>query len=43
MSNENKEEPHSWLVKEYPAEWYFTDKFKDRLFDSLEKCLTILS
>ena len=37
MSDEIKEKSHSWLAKEYPAEWYFMDKFKDRLFDILRK------
>jgi len=37
MSDENKEISHTWLAKEYPAEWYFTDKFKHRLFDVLRK------
>jgi len=37
MFDEIKEKSHPWLAKEFPAEWYFMDKFKDRLFDVLRK------
>lgn len=37
MSEEQKEKKPTWLAKEFPTEWYFTEKFVDKLFHILDK------
>jgi phosphatidylinositol kinase/protein kinase (PI-3 family) len=37
MSEEQKEKKPTWLAKEFPTEWYFTEKFEDKLFHILDK------
>ena len=37
MSEEQKEKKSTWLAKEFPTEWYFTEKFVDKLFHILDK------
>ncbi|MDW0179180.1 MAG: hypothetical protein QOK80_11330, partial [Nitrososphaeraceae archaeon] len=37
MSEEQKEQKSTWLAKEFPTEWYFTEKFVDKLFHILDK------
>ena len=36
MSEEQKEKKPTWLAKEFPTEWYFTEKFEDKLFHILD-------
>lgn len=37
MSEENTKKQPTWLAKEFPTEWYFTEKFVDKLFDIMGK------
>ena len=37
MSEEQKEKEPTWLAKEFPTEWYFTEKFVDKLFRIVDK------
>jgi hypothetical protein len=37
MSEEQKENKPTWLAKEFPTEWYFTEKFVDKLSHILDK------
>ena len=37
MSEEQKEKKPTWLAKEFPTEWYFTEKFVDKLLHILDK------
>lgn len=37
MSEEHTEKQPTWLSKEFPIEWYFTEKFVDKLFDIMSK------
>lgn len=37
MSEEQKEKKPTWLAKEFPTEWYFTEKFVDKLFRIVDK------
>lgn len=37
MSEEHTKKQPTWLAKEFPTEWYFTEKFVDKLFDIMSK------
>lgn len=37
MSEEKTKKQPTWLAKEFPTEWYFTEKFVDKLFNIMGK------
>lgn len=37
MSEEKTNKQPTWLAKEFPTEWYFTEKFVDKLFNIMGK------
>ena len=37
MVEQKKQKIPTWFTKEFPTEWYFTDKFADKLLEFLQK------